>query len=421
MSTFERPPQPLPVRVFNGVGRLLRRCGWRRPLSAEGIVHAARRRTGFDDFGDLDVREPLGLLVESLEQENRLTPLGRCLIRRSLARLVEARLAVVSKVKEHPEVLQQEVSRPIFVLGLPRTGTTLLHRLLAQDPAARTLYLWETIWPAQEAAPHRDPRIRRTRRALALTFRLMPRLQSIRPLSADAPEECRLLLMNTFRTPGFGQYGTITGFLRWLDGLGDENTLQVYREYRRQLQLLQWQRPPRRWVLKCPMHAWGLEALLRLFPDACIVQTHRELAEVIPSACSMRATHHGLYVEDFDPGRIAAEATEYLARRILPAALRARSAHPGRVFDVSYRQLVRDPLGVVAGIYQRFGLALSAQAEEGMRTWLADNPQNKHGPHRHSLEQFGLDRAAIDRLVPGYPACIGLPAVEQDALAGGVT
>jgi hypothetical protein len=397
----------------------LRRWGWRRPLNAEVILHTARRRTGLDDFGDLDIHEPLSRLVKSLEQENRLTPLGRCLMRRSMVELAAARLSVVARIKEHPEVLQQQLSRPLFILGLPRTGTTLLHRLLAQDPTARALYLWETQWPAQGSPSLLDRSIGRTRLAVGLTFRLMPRLRSIRPLDADAPEECRLLLMNTFRTPGFGQYGIISAFLHWLDSLGGENTLRVYAEYRRQLQLLQWQRPPRRWVLKCPMHAWGLNSLFCLFPDAFVVQTHRDLAEVIPSAASLRATNLGLYADNVDPCRIAAEATENLTRRILGAALQARSAHTGRVHDVSYRDLVRDPIRVVAGVYERLGLALSTEAEAGMRTWLAEIPQNKHGRHRYSLEQFGLDRAAVERIVPGYPSCFLAPAAEQHALPGG--
>src|SRR5260370_28327322 len=126
--SFERPPQTLPVRVFNGVGRLLRRCGWRRPLNAEAILTAARRRTGLGDFGTLDVREPLGRLVASLEEENRLTPLGRLLVRLELVRLAESRLGVVAGLKRHPEGLGAALARAVFVLGLPRTRSALLHR-----------------------------------------------------------------------------------------------------------------------------------------------------------------------------------------------------------------------------------------------------------------------------------------------------
>jgi hypothetical protein len=406
---FEPPHRTLPVRLFNSVGRLLRRCGWRRPLSAERILARACRRAGLDDFGALDIGEPLCRLVDDLERENRLTPLGRLLIHSDFTRLACARLGVVAALKAHAEVLREEVSRPIFVLGLPRTGSTLLHRLLAQDPAARALFSWEMARPRPAAA--RRGRVRLFGLYISLLNRcLAPGLRAIHPVEDDAPEECFPLLMNTFRALTFRRYGSIPNYLTWLDGQGLDIRLRVYEQYRRQLQLLQWRFPPRRWVLKCPSHAYSLDALLELFPDACVVQTHRELTEVVPSACSLRATNIAMYTEEADPRLLAAESTENLVHRILRPALAARAAHPGRVHDVAYRSLVSDPVGTVHSIYERFGLSLSAAAEQAMRAWLAANPQGKYGRHRYSLEQFGLDRDAIDRLFPGYPECFGLPA-----------
>jgi hypothetical protein len=401
------------VRLFNSVGRLMRRCGWRRPLSTEGILDAARRRTGLDDFGDHDVSEPLDRLLASLEGENPLTPLGRVLIHSDFTRLACARLRVVAVLKAHPEILREEVSRPIFVLGLPRTGSTLLHRLLVQDPAARAPRIWEMMDPVA-AGPDadRDQRLRQSDRSLTFYTRyLAPGVQSIHPLEADAPEECRFLLMNTFRTLAFSQYGLIPAYQRWLVEQGAGHTRLVYEQYRRQLQLLQWRFPPRRWVLKCPLHAFALEAVLALFPDACVVQTHRRLAEVLPSYCNLRLVGNSVFADDIDRGRLAVEAVEH-ATRLLRPALAVRTAHPGRVHDVSYRELVSDPVGTVRGIYERFGMTLSATAEQAMRAWLAANPQGKHGRHRYSLEQFGLDRDAIDRVFPDYPECFGLPAAE---------
>jgi hypothetical protein len=398
------------VRVFNGVGRLLRRCGWRRPLNADAILAAAQRRTGMDDFGTLDVREPLGRVVAALEEENCLTPLGRLLVRRQLVRLAVARLGVVAALKEHPEVLGEKVVQPIFVLGLPRTGSTLLHRLLAQDSAARALRLWEMARPTAGPAPDQQQRRRKSRRSLALfTTYLAPRLQSMHPMDADAPEECRWLLLNSFRSPAFSQFGMVNAFLAWLDELGEDNTRRVYQDYASQLRLLQSGCPPRRWVLKCPLHAYAVNTLLQLFPDACIVQTHRGLSEVLPSLCSMRWIGRSTYAEPADPRRVAAEAVEHVLRLLRPA-LQARQTHPERTCDIAYNDLVRDPLETVRGIYDYFGLPLSAQAEQAMRSWLASNSQGRHGRHRYSLEQFGFDPAGVEGLFPGYPECFGLPA-----------
>jgi hypothetical protein len=217
-------------------------------------------------------------------------------------------------------------------------------------------------------------------------------------------------MMNTFRTPFFGQWGVISGYAKWLDGLGLENKLRVYESYRQQLQLLQRGRPSRRWVLKSPIHATGLEALLQVFPDAGVVQTHRDLAEVVPSTCSLFATFRGMYSDNVDLSRLGTHLIQNLVHRSLGVALRVRAAHPGRVCDVVYRDLVRDPTGTVRRIYERFGLPMSADLATNLQDWLAANPQDKHGRHRYSLEQFGLDRAAIDQLFPGYPESFGLAA-----------
>jgi hypothetical protein len=272
--------------------------------------------------------------------------------------------------------------------------------------------------PRLAPAGARRGRVRLLRLYISVLNRcLAPGLRTIHPVEADAPEECFPLLMNTFRALTFRRYGSIPNYLAWLDEQGQDDRLRVYEEYRRQLQLLQWRCPPRRWVLKCPSHAYSLEALLTLFPDACVVQTHRELTEVVPSACSLRATNVGMYAEEVDPRLLAAESTENLLHRILRPALAARAAHPGRVHDVSYRSLVADPVGTVRGIYERFGMSLGAEAEQVMGAWLAANPQGKHGRHRYSLEQFGLDRDAIDQLFPGYPECFGAGGHKPEAPA----
>jgi hypothetical protein len=414
--TFERPHRPLPIRIFNGVGRLLRRCGWRRPLNAERILALACRRTGLDDFGELDVREPLRRLIESVEQENQLTPLGRLLIRRELMQLACARLRIQAAIKEHPEVLHEPVDRPVFILGLGRTGSTLLHRLLAQDPQVRAPHYGETMDPASARSSADGSQVRQARRQFAWAAFLAPGLPSIHPLDAEAPEECRLLLMNTFRCPIFGQYGFSTAYVQWLEGRGLEEKLRIYEAYRQQLQLLQWRCPARRWVLKCPIHSWGLDALLQVFPDACVVQTHRDLAEVVPSTCSLLATFRGLYSDTVDPRQLGPLVIENVVSHRLDATRRARETHHGRMMDVLYRHLVRDPVGTVQEIYERFGLPWSAEMEKNIRDWLAHNPRDKHGRHRYSLEQFGLDRATVERMFPGYPESFMRSAAgERDA------
>ncbi len=327
--------------------------------------------------------------------------------------VARARLRIQAALKAHPEVLAERVERPVFIIGLGRTGSTLLHRLLALDPQVRALRYGETIDPAAAAfsSPSTRP-ARLARKQFALLHLLAPGLRAIHPLEADAPEECRLLLMNTFRTPIFGQWAVTSAYTQWVNGLGLENRLRVYESYRQQLQLLQWRRPPRRWVLKCPVHSTGLDALLQVFPDACLVQTHRDLAEVIPSMCSLMATLRGIYSDAVDFPRLRSHFARNLVHRTIGATLQARAEYPDRFFDILYRDLVHDPIRTVRAIYDHFGLPVSPELEVNVRDWLARNPQGKHGRHRYSLEQFGLDREAIDRLFPGYPECFGLPPLE---------
>ncbi len=409
--SLERPYRSLAVRIFNGVGSLLRSCGCRRTLSADRVLRQACRQTGHRDFGELDIREPLSRLLDALEQENHLTAVGRRLIHLRCLQLAKARLGVQAALQQHPEILGECITRPMFILGLPRTGSTLMQRLLAQDPGSRALYLWELIQPSPWPGVDKDRRIRRLQRDhLFFSRYLGPQLAAIHPSGAEVPEECRHLLMNTFGHPAFREFGRIDRYLDWLDELGRGYKVRVYQEYRKQLQLLQWKAPRQRWVLKAPLHAYSLDVVLELFPDACVIQTHRDLAEVVPSACSLFLNSRRVYAEDINPLQVGREVAQSLVHLHLRPAARVRASHPERVFDISYQSLMRDPVGTVRSIYERFELSFSAAAERRMRDWLASNPQGKHGRHRYSLEQFGLDRATLHRLYPDYPECFGVPA-----------
>lgn len=399
--TFEQPYRTFGARVFNLIGQRLRQWGLRRRLSSEAICDAARRWTKLHDFGDESFREPLQILLDSLEEDARLNPMGRLLCRLNCTHLAANRLRVHHFLQTHPEVTSEEVRRPIFVVGLPRTGTTLLHNLLCQDPEGRPLLFWEALHPAPDPSvasgkPDRRP-LTAQRLVTLLNYWGAPQLKTVHPLQADGPEECTFLLFSTFITPAFFLYGNVRGYLDWLHGPGRERVISSYEQYRTYLQVLQWRQPPRHWVLKSPAHAFGLEALLQMFPDACVIQTHRDMKKVIPSACSLFAITQGLYSDAVDCRRLGQTVSQLLRRQLLERTAAAREKHPGRVFDVDYSALLADPLGVVRQIYRYFGREISETMERGMKHWLARNPAHKHGVHRYELEQFGLTPQAIDR------------------------
>jgi hypothetical protein len=398
------------MRLFNALGRQLRRWGWRRRLSASALLASAARWAKLSDWGDERFREPFEVLVDSLENDAHLSPFGRLLTRFNLTHYAANRLRVQHAIKTHPAILDQPVPRPIFVVGLPRTGTTLLHNLLCQQSGCRPLLFWEALQPAADARG-KDRRPANARRLLHVLTRWgAPQLRTVHPIDADGPEECTWMLFNTFVTPAFFLNGNVGGYLDWLRARGRELLPWAYEQYRQYLQVLQWGEPGRQWILKSPVHSFGLEALLEQFPDACVIQTHRDLGKVLPSACSLFAVSQGIYSDEVDCRRLGPEVAQLLRTHLLEPALKASAENPSRILDVHFRSLTTDPIGTVREIQRHFGLETEDAMEQRMQQWLTDNPMNKHGVHQYGLEQFGLTSADVDRLFGDYQ--------EQCALAG---
>lgn len=283
--------------------------------------------------------------------------------------------------------------------GLPRTGTTLLHNLLSQDPANRTLRLWEILNPSPPPELQNrdsDPRIEKANNSVVRLNSLAPRLASAHYLHPTRPEECNSLFEHDFVSIIFELHANIPTYSKWLES---QNMLSNYRYYRKQLQLLSWRCPAvgagsledNRWVLKAPAYLLFLDALLAVFPDACIVQNHREPLQVLPSLCSLSAMMRGLNTDRVDLFALG----NYWLNRFVNGALRGmqvrENANPAQFYDLHYQDLLKDPIGAVRQIYQYFGYPFSELHESNMKQWLAENPQHKHGIHRYSLEQFGLE------------------------------
>jgi hypothetical protein len=405
--TFQQPHRTMGARLYNFVGRRLRRWGWQRPLTLQGILDSACRFTGLSDWGDERFHEPLGVLVESLEQEARLTPLGRLFVNLNLRHFAANRLWVQDYVTKHPDVLAEPVMRPLFVLGLPRTGTTLLYNLLCQDSSRRPLLFWEALQPAPSArvsAGGRDYRLTKARWLVAGMNRwATPQLKAVHPLKADGPEECTTLLFNTFVCPAFFLLGDIPRYLEWLRGRGREMLPWVYEQHRLYLQVLQHQQGQRTpWILKSPAHAFALETLLSTYPDACVVQTHRDMKQVIPSACSLFAILQGIYSDDVDTRKLGPQLARLIGDFLRQQGDQEGQLDPRRVYAVDYRSLVADPAATVRDIYRHFGMELEQGMGQRLRDWLAQNPANKHGVHQYDLEQFGLTTAEVEQIFAGY-------------------
>lgn len=377
------------VNALNRGGRALTPL----KLDAASLIETAERRTRLHDFGGDVFRAPLGRLVESLDQEAQLTLFGRIVARKDLTRLLASRLKMVEDRRRHPEIESEKVRRPLFITGFPRTGTTILHAVLAQDPRHRTPMTWETMYPSpppRTATYARDRRIAISGGQLALMNQLAPDFRRIHPIGAQLPQECMVMSSIEFESYQFQTMYDVPSYQAWLE---TQDLRHSYAGHKFFLQNLQWRCPGERWVLKAPAHVFGFAALFATYPDAGVVMTHRAPTEVIGSLCSLTSVLRGAFsdgVSDFAVGR---EMTERFAAGMrIALETRDAGAVPAQQFlDIDYREIVRDPLGVVRRIYDRFEIDWCPEAAERMRAFLAQNPKDKHGRHSYTLDQFGLE------------------------------
>ncbi len=390
------------VRALNAGGRTLRRIGAEPPsLQIDSLLKAARRRAGVSDFGAWPIEEPLERLLKSYRDEAELTTLGRITVRELVVSLLENLLLLEAERTSHSDVEREQVADPVFIIGLPRTGTTHLHGLVSQDPGNRAPFTWEVMYPAtrRETAAGIERVRARTQSRLDWANRLAPEFMRIHPIAPDLPQECIAIHAQVFMGIQFHTTHDVRSYEDWFER--DSQDL-AYDFHRRLLQHLQTQRPGKRWVLKAPGHLFSLAALLRRYPNAKIVQTHRDPLRVMASMASHATVLRRAFSDNADPLQIAADWADRWARA-LDEFLAVRDRAPAAQFlDVTYESIERAPLETVQRVYEFLGWPLTDEARAAMAGFLAANPKDKHGAHRYTLEQFGLERAAQTRRFAHY-------------------
>jgi hypothetical protein len=406
-----RPALSLRRRSANLIADALEKLsfGGDADLSPEEMMARACRWTGQSDWGDEAFQTPMRILTESLRKQPRLNNLGRRLIVSFIQFPLAKRLKILAELKDNPTILDVPIRRPLFILGLPRTGTTLLHNLLAQDPACRVLQYWELMNPAPPpsyASYAVDPRIEQARRTLRTHDWFAPAFKKIHDCEAQSPEECRFLFHNSFGCQAFAMQLDLPEYEEWLNGT---DAIELYRFYKKQLQLLTWRCSAQHLALKCTTHLWRLPALLSVLPDANIICTHRNPASVVPSFCSLNAHFRLMFSDDVDLSAVGAQTTRALVEGVTRAMRARESLDPARFVDVQFASVMKDPVGTVRGIYDRFGYTFSSTMEKNIRKWLAENPQHRHGKHSYSLETFGLDPAVVKRQFSEYCERFAVP------------
>lgn len=376
-------------------------------LSEESLLTEARERTGLSDFGNDRFRAGLRVLLETYENAG-LTEKGRKSARRRISQLLQTRLRIEAAFQHHPEFREREIRSPVYLTGLPRTGTSALFNLLGMDPASRPLLTWEGMFPdpIDGLAPgQEDPRLRAMRERYEQARESGLSFDTIHFVRPDGPEECVLLQAHAFCDVQIGVEPLMEPYGAWFQ---KQDLRPMYAYYRDLLKLLDWQRPGERWLLKSPAHLWALDVLVEMFPDVCIIQTHRNPMQILPSYCSMMAALMSQR-EGLDKKALGPIVLEFLARS-LERGLAARDrSDPSRFVDVDYRRFVGDPMASVRGIYRAFGLALEEKAERAMQEYVAANPQRKHGAHRYSMEEYGLTPGQVRERLKFYIDRFELP------------
>jgi hypothetical protein len=380
------------VGGYRSLGDVLSRQFW--TLNSEALCAEARRRTGLADFGDPPIKTALSTLVNSLELQADLHPLGRFLMWVHLRGLLETRLRLTQAWREHQEAMDTSmIQRPVFITGMPRSGSTFLHELMAEDSENRAPRVWEVMFPIPTRKDVRnrvDPRIRKAEASLWWFRRLAPLADAVYPVRASSPHECVGIHSYTMLSEEFVITCRIPAYEAFLR---EGNLGPAYAWQKRFLQYLQLSGSPRNWILKSPEHVYGLDHLLSVFPDAVIIQTHRNPLDVLRSSLQLNEVLERMFAYPGDRAQTRIREARSLIESMDSIRL-FREAHPefaGRFIDVQYDDLVSDPLEVVRQIYQRLHRHLAAPASEKIQRLAARRSRYKGRHTSPNLSDLGID------------------------------
>ena len=376
------------LRGLNRAGRVLAAAGIQPRLDPDDIVARAVKAAGSDALGSDSYREPLEVFVSAIEKEADLTTFGRLAVRGMLTSQLVTRIRLREWTDRHPEAAKEEIRRPWVILGLPRTGTSILSILLGLDPMARPIRQWEArtpVPPATLATAAEDPRIMEAAKQFEQLHRLNPPFKAMHPTGAMLAEECVPFLMLDLRTLGLETQALVPSYGRWLEGC---DMRPAYQQHRMALQALQSAQPTESWVLKTPNHLWCLETLLEFYPDARLIWTHRDPGPVTTSVSSLNTTLQSTFRDDPRPREVGAEWLHKLKYAVDRGMAFDDRAKPGWCVHIQYDELMRDPLATMRRLYGHFGEAPSRLHERRIEAWLREKPQTADGKHVYDPADF---------------------------------
>ena len=405
-TTLQQIRPQLPVRLFNGFGALLEKT--RIPptrLFATDLIETAKRRSGLDDFGEGAFFEALSRLLESSQDEARLNLIGKIALKTDVLETLCARLQMERDRRLYPDITRREIHEPLFIVGLPRSGTSVLHRLLGADPEHRSPLMWEVRSPSPPTRDDEKPRIQRATQSCNFFNWLVPTFRYVHTVGAEVPQECVSLMTPTFLSDQFDAMYYVPSYRAWFFR---QDLRPAYKYHRRFLQHLQFRRPGRRWILKAPTHMFAMPALLSMYPNALFVQTHRTPVESMASVASLVTILRSAFSDAVDPLIVCREAIDYWSET-MDKFLRERDRLPeNRICDIQYDDIRRQPIDAARRIYEFFGWSLSQEAEQRMRVLVASQAERQSANHRYDLSQFGSSAEEVLSVFATYCQRFGL-------------
>jgi hypothetical protein len=379
--------------------------------SEEFIAEAVSRSGGISDFGQTPIGEPLALLLDSLEREGQLNAMGRVIARERVVGHLMNRLVFTDDRKKNPGIAQVKVEKPVFIIGMPRTGTTILHDILGQDPGNRVPMTWEVMFPSpppERATYATDERIGRCEAIFPAIEAMIPGFKAMHPMGALLSQECVTMMGDSLCTPLFHNQFRVPSYQQWLDQRAD--WAPVYAFHQQQLQHMQWRCPAERWVLKTGAHMWGLEHLLATYPDARIVFTHRDPVKSLTSYASLTTLVRTMSSDTVDRYEIAEDWSQRVLHAVTHAMqVRAAKAYPqAKMYDMYFHDFVGNQFAQVEKIYAALDIEMTAAGADAMRGFIVDNPPGKHGIHSYTPEQYGIDPQKVRKQFAAYIERFGL-------------
>lgn len=409
----QQPRSPLGLRLANTVLKPFNHLGLgKASLDPNDLLRAARKKTGFNHIDQPDSVDALDRLCKSLEQEANLTPMGRIFTREMLISGLCKQLELKHWIDRHPEILDETITAPVVIIGMPRTGTTILHELMALDPANRVPQTWEVAAPFPPPEPDSyasDARISEEAKRLKVSHYLMPSVENMHRMGEQLPQECVAITADVFMSMLYNTVYHIPSYAQWL--AEDADMSLAYRYHKRMLQLLQWKYKRDRWVIKSPGHLWSLPELIQQYPDAKLIQTHRDPLKIVSSLASMLPTMRSAYQSRVDVAGTAREwaQTNSKALNASMAARKSGAIDPNNIVDIQFREMIQSPELAVERAYKQFGLPFSEQLATAIQRYVSENPADKHGGHKHHFSDTGLNVEEERQRVEAYQAYFAVP------------